>query len=136
QLLRQHLRLSPGGGKTSIDADIVTLRPSEPLEFLSKFRGACFGFRIVLGEAHQHRDVPHALALLRTERQRPRRGRANKRDEFAPVHSITSSARASSVGGTSRPSALAVFRLIVSLYVVGAWIGRSAGFSPFKMRST
>src|SRR5262249_4968155 len=86
QLFRQHLRLSPGGSKTSIDADIVTLRPSEPLEFLSKFRGACLGFRIVLGEAHQHRDVPHTLALLRTERQRPRRRRANERDEIAALH--------------------------------------------------
>ena len=34
------------------------------------------------------------------------------RDELAPVHSITSSARASSVGGTVRPSALAVTRLM------------------------
>src|SRR5262249_15155436 len=33
-------------------------------------------------------------------------------------HSITSSARASSVGGTSRPSALAVFRFITSSYLV------------------
>src|SRR5437870_4044678 len=46
-------------------------------------------------------------------------------------HSITSSARASSVGGTSRPSALAVLRLITSLYWVGASTGRSPGFSPF-----
>jgi hypothetical protein len=37
---------------------------------------------------------------------------AEQRDERAPPHSITSSARASSVGGTSRPSALAVRRLI------------------------
>ncbi len=29
----------------------------------------------------------------------------------APAHSITSSARASNIGGTSRPSALAVLRL-------------------------
>ena len=35
------------------------------------------------------------------------------------VHSITSSARASSVGGTSRPSALAVLRLMTSSYLVG-----------------
>ena len=35
-------------------------------------------------------------------------------------HSITSSARASSVGGTSRPSALAVLRLITNSYLVGA----------------
>ena len=57
-------------------------------------------------------------------------------DELAPSHSITSSARASSVGGTSRPSALAVLRLITSSYLVGACTGRSAGFSPLRMRST
>ena len=51
-------------------------------------------------------------------------------------YSITSSARASSVGGTVRPSALAVLRLITSSYLVGACTGRSAGFSPLRMRST
>ena len=51
-------------------------------------------------------------------------------------HSITSSARASSDGGTSRPSALAVLRLITSSNFVGACTGRSAGFSPLRMRST
>ena len=75
--------------------------------------------------------------LLRPRRQRPRRRRAaEQRDELAPLHSITSSARASSVGGTSRPSALAVLRLITSSYLVGACTGRSAGFSPLRMRST
>ena len=54
----------------------------------------------------------------------------------ASSYSITSSARASSVGGTSRPSALAVLRLITSSYLVGACTGRSAGFSPLRMRST
>ena len=38
----------------------------------------------------------------------------------ASAHSITSSARASTVGGTSRPIALAVLRLITSSYLVGA----------------
>jgi hypothetical protein len=52
------------------------------------------------------------------------------------THSITSSARASSVGGTSRPSALAVLRLMISSYFVGACTGRSPGFSPRSMRST
>ena len=33
-------------------------------------------------------------------------------------HSITSSARASNVGGTVRPSAIAVLRLMTSLYLV------------------
>jgi len=61
---------------------------------------------------------------------------AEKGDEPPPFHSITSSARASSVGGMSRPSALAVWRLMTSSYVVGACTGRSAGFSPLRMRST
>src|SRR5215831_10790926 len=52
------------------------------------------------------------------------------------THSITSSARPSSGSGTVRPSALAVFRLITSSYLFGACTGRSAGFSPLRMRST
>src|SRR5262249_17001751 len=80
---------------------------------------------------HRHRR------LLRPRRERPCAGCATeKRDELAPSHSITSSARASTVGGTSRPSVLAVFRLITSSNFVGACTGRSAGFSPFRMRST
>jgi hypothetical protein len=52
------------------------------------------------------------------------------------AYSITSSARASSVSGTVRPSALAVLRLITRSYLVGFCTGRSAGFSPLRMRST
>src|SRR6266511_5532804 len=44
-------------------------------------------------------------------------------------HSITSSARASTCGGISRPSALAVLRLSTVSYLVGACTGRFAGFS-------
>ena len=51
--------------------------------------------------------------LLPARRERPRgRAAAEQGDELAPFHSITSSARASSVAGTSRPSAFAVLRLI------------------------
>src|SRR5262249_11242027 len=52
------------------------------------------------------------------------------------THSITSSERASTLGGTARPSALAALRLITSSYLFGACTGSSAGFSPFRMRST
>src|SRR5262249_51335752 len=52
------------------------------------------------------------------------------------LHSITSSARASRVSGTVRPSALAVVRLITNSYLVGACTGSSAGLSPLRMRST
>ena len=51
-------------------------------------------------------------------------------------YSITSSARASKVGGTMMPSAFAVFKLITSSNLVGCSTGRSAGFAPLKILST
>src|SRR5262249_1671597 len=76
--------------------------------------------------------------LLRARPERPRDGcTAEQRYELAAAaHSITSSARASSVAGTSMPIALAALRLITNSYLVGACTGRSAGFSPLRMRST
>src|SRR6266436_3386947 len=50
------------------------------------------------------------------------------------LYSITWSARASNVAGTSMPSVLAVFRLITSSNLIGLVTGRSAGFSPFRTR--
>src|SRR3977135_2175923 len=50
------------------------------------------------------------------------------------LYSITLSARASSVAGTSMPSVVAVFRLITSSNLTGLVTGRSAGFSPFRTR--
>src|SRR5262249_23151850 len=92
--------------------------------------------RVVAGAIGLYqRCTPHTLALLRPRRERPRRRAAEKRYEGAALHhSITSSARASSVGGTSRPSALAVGRLMTSSNLVGCTTGRSAGFSPLRMR--
>ena len=52
------------------------------------------------------------------------------------AYSITSSARASNVGGTMMPSTFAVRRLMTSSNLIGACTGRSAGFSPLRMRST
>ena len=61
----------------------------------------------------QEPDHRHRLLCVRCKRpgsNRPCSRRATEqRHEFAPLHSITSSARASSVGGTVMPSALAVF---------------------------
>src|SRR5262249_32785193 len=74
--------------------------------------------------------------LLRSCRERPRRRRAaEQRDELASSHSITSSASASSDGGTSRPSALAGFRLITNSNLVGACTGRASGRVPLRIRS-
>ena len=63
-------------------------------------------------------------------------GKAEQRDELASSHSITSSASASSLSGIWRPSALAVLRLMASSNAVDRCTGRSAGFSPLRMRST
>src|SRR5262249_59641794 len=72
----------------------------------------------------------------------PRRGRprprhaAEQRDELAAAaHSITSSARASSVGDTSRPSAFAVLRLITNWNLVGCTTGISAGLVAFRKKT-
>src|SRR5262249_15023311 len=77
---------------------------------------------------HRHRR------LLRACRERPRDGSAaDERDERTPLHSITSSASASSLSGMVRPSAFAVLRLITSSNLVGCMTGRSAGFSPLRI---
>src|SRR5262245_43120902 len=57
---------------------------------------------------------------------------AEQRDELATLHSITSSASASSVGGISTPSAFAVLRLITNSNLVGCRTGRSAGLAPLR----
>src|SRR5262249_8956221 len=53
-----------------------------------------------------------------------------------PHHSITSSARASSVEGISRPRAFAVVRFMMKSNLVGCSTGRSPGFAPRKILST
>src|SRR5262245_35885881 len=50
------------------------------------------------------------------------------------THSITSSARASSVGGTAMRSILAVSALMTSSNLLACTTGRSAGLVPLRMR--
>src|SRR5262249_6234280 len=75
--------------------------------------------------------------LLRARRERPRRRRAaEERDELAPPHSITSSARPANGSGTVSPRALATLRLMTRVYLSARWIGKSPGFAPLRIRST
>src|SRR5262249_39668594 len=67
---------------------------------------------IIQIDAGQQANQRHGL--LRARRERPSRRAAKQRDELAARHSITSSARASRVGGMVSPIALAVLRLITS----------------------
>src|SRR5262249_41091070 len=92
------------------------------------------GIRIVGRPTVEEPDHRHRR-LLRARRERPCGRAREERDEDSPFHSITSSARASSVGGTVRPSALAALRLIANSKLVGACTGRSAGRVPLRIRS-
>ena len=76
-----------------------------------------------------------ALGQKRTcAAHKPMSAKGQKRTLCA-CYSMISSARASSEGGMVRPRAFAVFRFMMSSYLLGACTGRSAGFSPFNMRS-
>src|SRR5262249_14079792 len=96
---------------------ILPLRPAVFDRYVLALDVACF-LQALAERDHEVRGVSERGAaqetnnrhrrLLRPRREWPRgRRAAEQRDEFAPVHSITSSARASSVGDKSRPSALA-----------------------------
>src|SRR5262245_10490155 len=125
------------GREAGVDAQVAPLAPARLLQRLGERREAGASFRIVRAPIHEHADAPHPLALLRPRHSWPRRRAANERDELAPPnHSITSSARANKVAGTSKPSAFAVLRLITSSHFVGCCTGKSDGFSPLRIRST
>jgi hypothetical protein len=79
--------------------------------------------------AHHHQTAHDSRAAIGQSRHA-----AEQADEVAGSnHSITSSARASSVGGTSRPSALALTRLMVKSNSAGCMTGKSAAGSPFRI---
>jgi hypothetical protein len=59
----------------------------------------------------------------------------DERVEVPPPHSITSSARAITVAGISRPIAFAVFKLMTNSNVTGCAMGRSSGLVPRKILS-
>jgi len=63
-------------------------------------------------------------------------GSAGWENATGKSYSITSSARASSDGGTVSPSALAVLRLITSSNLVGCSTGKSAGRVPRRSRKS
>src|SRR5262249_40639525 len=90
---------------------------------------------IVFFAPDEHADAPHAVALLRSRRERPCRRATEERVELAPPnHSITSSARSRIDGGMARPSAVAILRFTTISILVGNCTGGSPGFPPRRMR--
>src|SRR5262249_10570563 len=124
--------------KACLDLDVATVCPSQLFQALLQRCQSGLSFLIV-GRAHQQPDPPHALALLRARRERPRSHRAaEQRYELAALdpraHSMTSSGRACSLSGIWRPSDLAVVVLMISWNLVGCSTGRSAGLAPLRIR--
>ena len=121
-------------GSAVIDPDVLTIGPTQLLQRLLECGEAGLSFRVLRGQIHEYADPPHALGLLRAQTaSSTRRRAAEKRDELAPPHSITSSAIESSAGGTSMPSARAVCRLMTNSNLVDCSTGRSAGFAPLRI---
>ena len=100
-----------------LDRNGAPLNPAEFVQSLHKGGGPRTPSRR-RGYA-QEPDGGQLARLLRPRHERPRGRTADQRDEFAPLHSITSSALTSNVAGTVRPSALAVLVFTAIMYFVG-----------------
>src|SRR5262245_58335907 len=96
---------------SKFDCQIATLDEARFAQALAeRCQNAGVGVRCTGAEKSDNRQI----RALRARRNRPHRSTTNNPNKLPPLHSITSSARASSDGGTVRPSALAVLRLIRS----------------------
>src|SRR5262249_17712744 len=117
-----------------VDDQVLALDVSQFLKLFAK----SLMFRQGPLVARQHADAAHPVSLLRLRRERRRGCVAEQRAELAPfhlrAHSITSSASESRLSEILTPSAFAVLRLITSSNLVGCKMGRSAGFSPLRIR--
>ena len=89
QFSREQTGLSARWRKAIVDAQSTTFRPSKLLKSLTESREALLHLGIILGEANQHADAPHALRLLRPRSERPRCYRPTEQcDEIAPFHCL------------------------------------------------
>src|SRR5579864_4875656 len=95
--------------------------------------------RVGIGRPGPQKRDHRQRRLLRMRDERPlyrcRRRATEKGDDLAPPHSITSSARPSKESGKVRPSVFAVLRLRTSWTFSACTTGKSAGFSPLRMRA-
>jgi len=141
---RRHLTTSPPQLRhTPVTAEITPAAPRSisphPLRSRSIFRvtlglrngGPRYGRCIVtprytpMPQTHQRQVRPTSLTSVQ-HFQHLQKNRREKLHAGGP----------GPVGGNSRPSALAVLRLMTRSYLIGCCTGRSEGFSPLRMRST
>src|SRR5262245_19425283 len=118
---------------TVFDGDVLTLDIASLSQSLMKIDQ--IAARLVPRCQVKESDHLHRR-LLRARCERPRSCAAEQGDELPAPHSITSSASASKVCGNSRPSALAVLRLMKRTNWLGCNTGKSPVFSPLRIRPT
>ena len=96
-----------------------------------------YGVGVRLGVNHVDSAMSSLRPLLLQERRKS--GRAGKSEKanigHQPTYSITSSARAIRIVGTSKFKARAVARLSTNSYFEACSTGRSAGFAPLNILS-
>jgi hypothetical protein len=89
-----------------------------------------FGSLADISQCNRHVRFTPRSGHSAVPEQCPQRANSGHRQPY----SITASAVVNSDGGIVRPSALAVFRLITNSNFAGCTTGRSAGFSPLRIR--
>src|SRR5262249_33613085 len=125
-----HPAVLPGGRMDELKGKVAALAVPVCAHPLSERRHD----RVVLGGRGTPPPAHRPRRWLGTRGKRPSGRTAEQSDELAPLHSTTSSAVASNVGGTMRPSVRAVWWLMTSSTLVDCATGRSAGFAPLRMR--
>ena len=115
---------------------IATVRPSIQPSSRSRCTKAAVHWLCGRRRARaQEPDGRQLARLLRARRERPRgRRAAEQRDELAPSHSITSSARDEQRRRHVKAERLRGLEINDQLEFGPCWTGKSAGFSPLRMR--
>src|SRR5262249_38366321 len=104
QLRRVVAQYSSVPGPTIFDREIAAVDPSQLPQAVFERQQARLSLGVAGDKTHQHADPSHVLRL-RTRGKRPSGDNtADERNELAPLHLITSSARASTECGISSPS--------------------------------
>jgi hypothetical protein len=80
------VRASRRDGVTKLDADVLSLDPTQSTEPTPERGRHRLTSPIILSAGDQRADASDALPLLRPHCERPRRRAAQPRDEFAPSH--------------------------------------------------
>src|SRR5262249_41695442 len=122
-------------GVPNVKRKVLAFDPTGGVQRLAEHLDA--RLEVFLGARREDADPSDLGRRLRLDGERRGEEREGERDEkSSPLHSIISSARASTDRGILTPSAVAGLRVMTSSTFVGCSTGRSAGLLPFRIWST